>query len=72
MVSDPPARREGTPIKLGFLVPSIAAGRVAAPDLGGAIDDVEDEWDWLGRRHCDGHDPEGNVIQLQELLADPA
>jgi hypothetical protein len=30
------------------------------------VDPVEDEWTWSGFTRVDGHDPEGNVVQLME------
>lgn len=65
-IDAPPRRREETPIKLAFHVPRIAAARVAAPALGGVIDAPEREWLFQGYKVCDGHDPEGNVVQLRE------
>ncbi len=68
-ITVPPQRREDTPIKLGFLVASLAEARVRAAALGGQLDPVEREWAFRGSRLCDGHDPEGNVIQLREPAA---
>lgn len=65
-ITTPPARREETPIKLIFPVASISAVRAAAARFGGEIDPPEREWRYRGTRVCDGHDPEGNVIQLGE------
>jgi catechol 2,3-dioxygenase-like lactoylglutathione lyase family enzyme len=65
-IADPPERREDTPIKLSFVVPSIAAAREAAAALGGVVDGVDSEWDFGPVRVCDGHDPEGNVIQVRQ------
>jgi predicted enzyme related to lactoylglutathione lyase len=65
-ISDPPARREDTPIKLIFLVPSIAQARASAQSLGGELNPPEREWLFKGARVCDGHDPEGNIFQLRE------
>jgi len=67
VVTDPPGRREDTPIKVGFVVPSLAAAREAAPSLGGVVDPVDAEWTWGGYTRVDGHDPEGNVVQLMEI-----
>ena len=64
-LSDPPARRTETPIKLVFDVEEIGAARKAALDLGGRIDAAESEWTYQGCRVCDGQDPEGNVVQLR-------
>jgi len=65
-ISVPPQRREDTALKLMFVVRSIANARQAAIELGGAIDGVEKEWKFRGMRVCDGHDPEGNVVQVRE------
>ena len=66
VVTDPPQRREDTPIKLSLVVPSLASAREMAPTFGAVVDPVEDEWTWGGFTRCDGHDPEGNVVQLME------
>ena len=68
VIDSPPQRRQDTPIKLTFVVPDLAAAREAALSLGGVLDDPSLAWDWRGRRHCDGHDPEGNVFRLQQAL----
>jgi catechol-2,3-dioxygenase len=60
----PAARRENTPIKLAFSVPSIAALRTVVARLGGQMDLVQSEWESRNMLHCDGLDPEGNVVQL--------
>ena len=69
VVASPPVRREETPIKLVFCVASLAAARAAAARLGGALDAVDREWHHDGFRICDGHDPEGNVVQWREPAA---
>lgn len=66
VISDPPARREDTPIKLVIPVVSLAAARDRAPAYGGVVDPPDREWVFDGSRVCDGHDPEGNVVQLAE------
>jgi predicted enzyme related to lactoylglutathione lyase len=68
-VAEPPRRREDAAVKLVFAVDSIAAARAGAAALGGVIDPVEREWTFDGLTICDGHDPEGNVIQLRQRLA---
>jgi predicted enzyme related to lactoylglutathione lyase len=65
-ISDPPAPREATPIKLSFAVPSIADARATIVGLGGRVD--EREWEFRGSRHCDCNDPEGNVVELREQV----
>jgi predicted enzyme related to lactoylglutathione lyase len=65
-ITTPPARREGTPIKLVFPVESIAAIRNLAAKLGGELNPPEREWRYQGQKVCDGHDPEGNVVQFRE------
>jgi predicted enzyme related to lactoylglutathione lyase len=67
-ISSPPARREETPIKLSFTIPSIGAARDVAPSAGGTVDERSLEWEFQGARICDGLDPEGNVFQLREAL----
>lgn len=64
-VTAPPARRETTPIKLVFHVESIDAVREAAASLGGGLNGPKHEWYFQGGKACDGHDPEGNVVQFR-------
>jgi predicted enzyme related to lactoylglutathione lyase len=68
-VATPPVRRENTPIKLVFHVNSIGAIRKVITGLGGELNPPEREWTYQGRRVCDGHDPEGNVVQFREIAA---
>ena len=65
-VTVPPERREDTAVKLVLPVLSIAAARLVAHSLGGQLNPPEDEWEFQGSRVCDGHDPEGNVVQLRQ------
>jgi predicted enzyme related to lactoylglutathione lyase len=67
-IATPPVRREDTPIKLSFPVASINAARIAAAKHGGGLNGKDREWEFRGRRICDGHDPDGNVIQVSEGL----
>jgi len=64
-IAQPPLRRTDSPIKLAFTVPSLDAVRKAAPRLGGELNPVEREWVYRQHRVCDGHDPEGNVVQFR-------
>jgi hypothetical protein len=65
-IADPPARRTQTPVKLVFDVDDISATRGAVLDLRGGMDPAESEWIFQGHHVCDGHDPEGNVVQFQQ------
>jgi hypothetical protein len=64
-IDDPPRRRTETPIKLVFPVRRIGETRDAALRCGGELNPPEREWDFNGCRVCDGHDPEGNVVQVR-------
>jgi predicted enzyme related to lactoylglutathione lyase len=65
-ITTPPARREDTPIKLVFSVESLQAARAKVAALGGELNPPEREWEDDGELVCDGHDPEGNVLQLRQ------
>ena len=58
--------REDSYVKLCLPVLSIDAARTRAQELGGFIKPAAHEWEARGFRACDGHDPEGNVIQARE------
>lgn len=65
-IAQPPVPRENTALKFIFPVASLSAARRFAADAGGVLKPAESEWTFNGHRHCDGHDPEGNVFQLRE------
>ena len=65
-LTQPPALREDSCIKLCLPVDSIAAARTQAAQLGGQIGPTAKEWEARGFRACDGYDPEGNVFQVRE------
>ena len=65
-ITVPPKRRTQAAVKLVFAVKSIAEVRALAPTLGGALNPPERMFEARGFRACDGHDPEGNVIQFRE------
>lgn len=65
-IASPPVRREDTPIKLVFAVDSLARLRVLVAGLGGELNPPGREWEFNGQRICDGHDPEGNVLQFRQ------
>lgn len=61
-----PPVREDSYCKLCLPVDRIAAARARAAAHGGFVAPPEREWTARGFRACDGHDPEGNVIQVRE------
>ena len=65
-ISEPPERRDDQAIKLSFPVASLRAARELAAEYGGVIDPADREWQYATSRVCDGHDPEGNVLQVRE------
>jgi predicted enzyme related to lactoylglutathione lyase len=65
-ITDPPERRTDVAVKLIFPVASLAEARAKAPALGGQLNPPEKEFTARGFRACDGHDPEGNVVQFRE------
>jgi predicted enzyme related to lactoylglutathione lyase len=71
-IAKPPKRRTNAAVKLVFAVSSIAAARAAAPALGGKLNPHEWMFEARGFRACDGHDPEGNVIQFREAAGTAA
>jgi len=64
-IARPPVPRENTALKFIFPVVDIAAARQLATEAGGMLKPASAEWEFNGYRHCDGHDPEGNVFQLR-------
>ncbi|MDO9174261.1 MAG: hypothetical protein Q7V62_05605 [Actinomycetota bacterium] len=68
-IESPTVRREETPIKVVFTVERIARCRELAAMHDGVIDPADREWEFRGLRRCDGHDPEGNVLQVAELVS---
>jgi predicted enzyme related to lactoylglutathione lyase len=64
-VSVPPTPREDTSVKPFFPVASLADARVRAAANGGALRDVEREFEHRGFRACDAIDPEGNIVQFR-------
>ena len=67
-LSSPPQVREGTPIKLVFVVSSIDDALAATRVLGGRVKDGSKRWHFRGHAVQDAIDPEGNVYQLREAL----
>jgi hypothetical protein len=68
--SVPVSVREDANWKLCLPVEGIATARARASELGGFIKPLANEWSARGFTACDGHDPEGNVIQVRANAAD--
>lgn len=68
VITDPPERREDSPVKLAFEVTSIEELCSVVIDTGGRIDPIESAWEFRGYRHLDCLDPEGNVVQLRQRV----
>lgn len=58
--------RDDSYSKLCLPVRDIESARGTAARLGGSIKPQSFEWSARGFRACDGHDPEGNVIQVRQ------
>lgn len=62
----PPKVSHDSWIKPVFAVDSLERVRGCAAQLGGGMEPPSSAFVWAGFRACDGHDPEGNVIQFRE------
>ncbi len=71
-VDVPSERRTNTAIKPVLFVRDIAATRTRAVLHGGELNPAAREWIFRGHCVCDGHDPEGNVVQFRQKLSIPA
>jgi catechol-2,3-dioxygenase len=60
--------RTRTPLKCSFLVESLEHARAAAEACGGAFKPLASAWRWRDQLHLDGHDPEGNVVQIRAVV----
>ncbi|MBI1325691.1 hypothetical protein GC170_21205 [bacterium] len=58
--------REDSYSKLCLPVSDLEEARTTAARLGGSIKPQSFEWSARGFRACDGHDPEGNIIQVRQ------
>jgi predicted enzyme related to lactoylglutathione lyase len=65
-ISNPPEPRQGTPFKPTFVVPSLAAVRIAAEATGGHLKPEAGAWHFRGHVVLDGWDPEGNIVQFKQ------
>ena len=68
VIETPPQRRENTALKLVFWVDDLAEARAAAREAGGDLNPPDREWNFQDTVACDGCDPEGNMIQLRQLI----
>jgi len=64
-IAEPPEPRADSAVKLVFAVDSLARVREQAAELGGGMNDTSTEFVARGFRACDGHDPEGNIVQFR-------
>ncbi|MDM5065535.1 glyoxalase/bleomycin resistance/dioxygenase family protein [Aeromonas salmonicida] len=69
VIQVPPILREEGAIKLFFTVPSLAWAEAKAADLGGGL--LPQQWSGPGLVLRNAFDPEGNILQLRELLTTP-
>jgi predicted enzyme related to lactoylglutathione lyase len=69
VIKRPPALREEGAIKLFFTVSSLAWAEAKAADLGGGLQ--PQQWTGPGFVVRNAFDPEGNILQLRELLGSP-
>jgi len=67
-ITDPPGRREDSPVMLAFEVASLEGLHPVVSETGGQLDPVESAWEFRGRRHLDCLDPEGNIVQLRQRM----
>ena len=67
-MTNPPSRREDTPVEPILVVASIAGARAAAGVLAGEGDGFERERRFHAYKVCDGHDPDGNVFRLRAVV----
>lgn len=68
-ITRPPELRDAGAIKLFFTVPSLAWAEARAADLGGGLQ--PQQWSGPGFVLRNAFDPEGNILQLRELLRAP-
>ncbi|MFQ2062503.1 glyoxalase/bleomycin resistance/dioxygenase family protein [Aeromonas veronii] len=69
VIKRPPALREEGAIKLFFTVSSLAWVEAKAADLGGGL--LSQQWTGPSFVVRNAFDPEGNILQLRELLGSP-
>ena len=67
-ITKPPVLREDSAMKPSFVVPDLAALRLAVVATGGWLKPEEMAWTIRGHKVLDGCDPEGNVLQFKQKL----
>lgn len=66
-ITTPPALREDTAIKPMFVVADLAIVRREAEATGGGLQPDSRAWQMNGHTMLDGWDPEGNIVQFQQV-----
>jgi hypothetical protein len=66
--AEPPTRRANAALKPVFFVQSLPSIRTIVSAHGGAMEPPEKQWPFNGAAVCDAVDPEGNVLQLREIV----
>lgn len=64
-IADPPAPREGTPVKVAFRVDKLSEFRKALVSHGVRVFEIQKS---DSGQYCDGVDPEGNIFQVYSRL----
>lgn len=67
-IAKPPVLRQDSAMKPSFVVPDLAALRLAVAATGGWLKPEEMAWTIRGHRVLDGCDPEGNILQFKQKL----
>jgi len=67
-ITAPPALREDTAIKPMFMVADLAIVRREAEATGGGLQPDSRAWQMNGHTVLDGWDPEGNIVQFQQVF----
>lgn len=67
-ITTPPALREDTAIKPMFVVTDLAIVRREAEATGGGLQPDSRAWQMNGHTVLDGWDPEGNIVQFQQVF----
>ena len=65
-ITEPPQRREDTPLKPTFVVNDLDLVRAAVMATGGWLKPLDEAWRFRGFIVLDGCDPEGNIVQFKQ------